>query len=207
MDIQLQELIDKIKSDGVASAENEAKRIISEAEEKAQHILSDAQKKADALMQTAKAENSRMEKASIDAIRQAGRNVLISFRDSIIAQLNAIIKKDTASALSAEVLKTLIPELLKKWLASEDASSISVLLSAKDLESVQSSLAASLKAEIAKGLIIKTDETLADGFRIGIKNGEAYYDFSSESVASLFSSYLNPQTAKIMKEAAQTEAK
>ncbi|HPX25969.1 MAG TPA: V-type ATP synthase subunit E, partial [Treponemataceae bacterium] len=186
MDIQLQELIDKIKSDGVASAENEAKRIISEAEEKAQHILSDAQKKADALMQTAKAENSRMEKASIDAIRQAGRNVLISFRDSIIAQLNAIIKKDTASALSAEVLKTLIPELLKKWLASEDASSISVLLSAKDLESVQSSLAASLKAEIAKGLIIKTDETLADGFRIGIKNGEAYYDFSSESVASLF---------------------
>jgi len=207
MDIQLQELIDKIKNDGVASAENEAKRIITEAEEKAQHILADAQKKSDALIQSAKAENSRMEKASIDAVRQAGRNVLISFRDSIIAQLNAIIKKDTASALSAEVLKTLIPELLKKWLASEDASSISVLLSAKDLEAVQSSLAASLKAEIAKGLIIKTDETLADGFRIGIKNGEAYYDFSSESVASLFSSYLNPQTAKIMKEAAQTEAK
>lgn len=207
MDIQLQELIDKIKNDGVASAENEAKRIITEAEEKAQHILADAQKKSDALIQSAKAENSRMEKASIDAVRQAGRNVLISFRDSIIAQLNAIIKKDTASALSAEVLKTLIPELLKKWLASEDASSISVLLSAKDLEAVQSSLAASLKAEITKGLIIKTDETLADGFRIGIKNGEAYYDFSSESVASLFSSYLNPQTAKIMKEAAQTEAK
>ena len=207
MDIQLQELIDKIKNDGVASAEYEAKRIITEAEEKAQHILADAQKKSDALIQSAKAENSRMEKASIDAVRQAGRNVLISFRDSIIAQLNAIIKKDTASALSAEVLKTLIPELLKKWLASEDASSISVLLSAKDLEAVQSSLAASLKAEITKGLIIKTDETLADGFRIGIKNGEAYYDFSSESVASLFSSYLNPQTAKIMKEAAQTEAK
>jgi len=112
MDIQLQELIDKIKSDGVASAENEAKRIISEAEEKAQHILSDAQKKADALMQTAKAENSRMEKASIDAIRQAGRNVLISFRYSIISQLNAIIKKDASAALSSDVLKTLIPELL-----------------------------------------------------------------------------------------------
>lgn len=207
MDIQLQELIDKIKSDGVASAENEAKRIVAEAEAKAQSIVNDAQKKADALIQSAKTENSRMEKASIDAIRQAGRNVLISFRDSIIAQLDAIIKKDTASALSSEVLKTLIPELLKKWLASEDASSLSVLLSEKDLQSVQSSLSASLKAEISKGLVLKSSDSVSDGFRIGIKNGEAYYDFSSESVASLFSSYLNPQTAKIMKEAARAEAK
>ncbi len=207
MDIQLQELIDKIKVDGVASAENEAKRIIEEAEAKAQSIINDAQKKAEALIQSARTENSRMEKASIDAVRQAGRNVLISFRDSIIAQLNAIIKKDTGSALSSDVLKSLIPELLKKWLSADDASSISVLLSQKDLDSVQSSLSASLKAEIAKGLVLKASDSVADGFRIGIKNGEAYYDFSSESVASLFSSYLNPQTAKIMKEAAQAEAK
>lgn len=207
MDIQLQELIDKIKIDGVASAENEAKRIIEEAHEKAQSIINDAQKKADAFMQSAKAENSRMEKASIDAIRQAGRNVLISFRDSIIAQLNAIIKKDASSALSSDVLKTLIPELLKKLLAADDASSVSVLLSQKDLDSVASSLSASLKTEIAKGLVLKASDSVSDGFRIGIKNGEAYYDFSSESVASLFSSYLNPQTAKILKEAALTEAK
>ena len=32
MDVQLQELIDKIKKDGVASAENEAAKIVAEAE-------------------------------------------------------------------------------------------------------------------------------------------------------------------------------
>ena len=35
MDVQLQELIDKIKRDGVSSAENEAKEIVSQAEKQA----------------------------------------------------------------------------------------------------------------------------------------------------------------------------
>jgi V/A-type H+-transporting ATPase subunit E len=69
---------------------------------------------------------------------------------------------------------------------------------------VQSSLTASLKAELAKGLRIQMSEEVVDGFRLSLKDGEAFYDFSSESIASLFSSYLNPQTAKIMKEASQT---
>lgn len=207
MDIQLQELIDKIKSDGVAAAEEKATNIITEAEKKAQLIVTEAQKKADTLMQQAKTENSRMEKASVDAIRQAGRNVLISFRDSILAQLTSIIQQDTSKALSSEILPKLIPEVLKKWLETEDVASISVLLSKKDIDTVQGALATSLKAEIAKGLVIKANDSIADGFRIGVKNGEAFYDFSSESVASLFSAYLNPQTAKIMKDAALSEVK
>ncbi len=207
MDIQLQELIDKIKVDGVASAENEAKRIIEEAETRAQSIISDAQKKAEAFLQNARAENKRMEKSSIDAISQAARNVLISFRDSVLAQVSAIIKNNTSSALSSEVLKTLIPDLIKKMVESQEASSLSVLLSPKDLEAVQSSLASSLKAEIAKGLVLTSSDSISDGFRIGIKDGKAYYDFSPESVASQFSSYLNPNITKILKEAAQTEAK
>ena len=62
---------------------------------------------------------------------------------------------------------------------------------------------AGLKEEISKGLEIKTDKTLANGFRIGINNGEAYYDYSAESVADLFAAYLNPRVAAIMKNSAK----
>ena len=37
---------------------------------------------------------------------------------------------------------------------------------------------------------------------IGVKDGAAFYDFSAEAVAELFSTYLNPRVAAIMKEAA-----
>ena len=45
MDVQLQELIDKIKKDGVASAQVEAAKIIEDAEKKAAGIDTDAHDK------------------------------------------------------------------------------------------------------------------------------------------------------------------
>jgi len=60
-----------------------------------------------------------------------------------------------------------------------------------------------LKAQIAKGLELKSDNTISGGFRIGTKDGNAFYDFSAEEVAGLFSAYLNPKTASLMKAAAE----
>lgn len=129
---------------------------------------------------------------------------MLTFRENVVKELNALLKNAAQSALSADLLKSLIPEVIKNWTEKEDAKDVSVLLNKKDLDSVQSSLTASLKAELAKGLRIQMSEEVVDGFRLSLKDGEAFYDFSSESIASLFSSYLNPQTAKIMKEASQT---
>ena len=202
MDIQLQELIEKIKKDGVSSAETAARKIIADAEKKAASIVSDAEVKADSIIKTAKAESERMEKASEDAIAQAGRNLIISFRDGINKELFAIVNSETEKAMDKDLLKKLIPETVKAWSANPDADDVSVLLPAKDLKALETSLKTALKAKISKGLVIKSDASLSAGFRIGSKNGSAFYDFSAEEVAALFSAYLNPKTTEIMKKAA-----
>ncbi len=202
MDVQLQELIDKIKKDGVASAESSAAAIVADAEKKAAAIIAEAEEKAAEIVKAGKAETERMEKSSIDAIRQAGRNLILSFRDSVSAELDALVSSATAAAYSADMLKTLIPETVKAWAADTGAENVSVLLSAKDLAALESGFKAALKDELSKGLELKADKTLDAGFRIGTKDGAAYYDFSAEAVADLFSAYLNPKTAAIMKEAA-----
>lgn len=202
MDVQLQELIDKIKKDGVASAENSAAAIIAEAEKKAAAIVAEAEAKATEIVNTGKNETARMEKASIDAIRQAGRNIILSFRDAINAELSALVTGEVSVAMSSDMVKKLVPEVVKAWAGNMEAEDISVLVPAKDAEDLAVSLRASLKDEMAKGLEVKADKSLATGFRIGIKDGAAYYDFSAESVAELFSAYLNPKTVAIMKEAA-----
>lgn len=201
MDVQLQELIDKIKKDGVVSAETTAATIIAEAENKARAIISEAETKADATLKSAQVEIKRLEKAGSDAIKHAARNVLISFRDGINAQLCALINIETEKAYSADMLKTLIPETVKNWTAKSDADSLTVLLSEKDIKTLETQLLSALKAEVAKGLTVKADETLGAGFRIGVNDGSAYYDFSAQAVAELFSTYLNPRTAEILKEA------
>ncbi|EID84661.1 H+-ATPase subunit E [Treponema sp. JC4] len=203
MDVQLQELIDKIKKDGVATAEAEAAKKIAEAEKKAESIVADAQDKAAEIIKNAKAETERMEKASEEAIVQAGRNMLLSFKDSLVAELDGLIQAETAKAATKDVLAKLIPETVKAWAKNSDASELSVLLAEKDLKSLESALTGDLKAEISKGLEIKPDKTLTAGFRIGVKNGAAYYDYSAESLAEMFGAYLNPKVAALMKTAAK----
>jgi V/A-type H+-transporting ATPase subunit E len=203
MDVQVQELIDKIKKEGVASAESSAAAIIASAQKKAEEIISEAEDKAGAIVKTAKSETARMEKSSIDAIEQAGRNLVLSFRDSINAQLAAIVAGETAKAYSADMLKTLVPDTVKEWIKKPEASEVAVLLSEKDLAALEKGLKTALKTELSKGVELKSDKTLASGFRIGTKDGSAYYDYSAESVAALFASYLNPRVASIMKDAAK----
>jgi V/A-type H+-transporting ATPase subunit E len=131
MDVQLQELIDKIKKDGVVTAEAEAAKIIEASEKKAEGIIADAQEKAAEIIKKAKAETERMEKASEEAIVQAGRNMLLSFKDSLIGELDGLIKAETEKAESKDVLVKLIPETVKAWAKNTDASELSVLLSEK----------------------------------------------------------------------------
>lgn len=203
MDVQLQELIDKIKKDGVASAEAEAAKIVEASEKKAESIIADAQEKAAEIIKNAKAETERMEKASEEAIVQAGRNMLLSFKDSLVNELDGLVKSETEKAESKDVLAKLIPETVKAWSKNADASELSVLLSAKDLKALEAGLTSELKAEIAKGLEIKPDKTLSAGFRIGVKNGAAFYDYSAESLAEMFAAYLNPKVAALLKVAAK----
>ncbi len=203
MDVQIQELIDKIKKDGIATAESEADKIVKDAEAKAVAITNEAQQKADEIIKSAKKEAEKLQKSSEEAIVQAGRNLLLSFKDSIINELNGIILAETQKAESKDILVKLVPETVRAWAKNSEVSELSVLLSEKDLKAMESSLVSELKAEISKGLEIKTDKTLSAGFRIGVKDGAAYYDYSADSLAEMFAAYLNPKVAELIKVAAK----
>ena len=57
MEIQLQELIDQIKKDGVEAAETQAEAILKSAKDEAEKIISDAKAQAVKIMLDAKNEN------------------------------------------------------------------------------------------------------------------------------------------------------
>ena len=203
MDVQLQELIDKIKKDGVAAAETSASEKIAAAEKEAARIIANAKEEADKIIKQAKDETARMEKASEDAIAQASRNLVLTFRKSVENELSALVNAETAGAYDAKLLAKLIPETVKEWAKKSDAADLSVLLGEADLKELEAGLRAALKDEIAKGLTLKADNAVNGGFHIGVNGGKAYYDYSAEAVADLFAAYLNPRTAAIMNEAAK----
>ena len=201
MEIQLQELIDQIKKDGVETAEAQAAAIIESAKAEAEKIIADANTQADKIMSDAKNEKERTVKSGEDAIRQAGRNLLISFRESVTKELNAIIGENVSSVYSSGALSQLIVKAVESWLSKPEATDLSVILSSDDLEKLEDSLLTELKEKMLGGVTLKANDNFDGGFRIAVNGDGAYYDYSKEAVTDMVSNYLSPKITALLKEA------
>ena len=201
MEIQLQDLIDQIKKDGVVAAEAEAASILAAAKAEAEKIVADAQQQAEKYIADAKAENERMVKSSEDAIRQAGRNLLISFRESVAREMNAITGQAVTAAYSSESLAQLVVRVVENWANNPNAEDVAVILNSEDLKALETSILAGLKEKMLQGVTLKANDNFDGGFRIAVNNGSAYYDYSAEAVVEMMSGYLSPKVTQLLKEA------
>ncbi|MDR0455633.1 MAG: V-type ATP synthase subunit E [Treponema sp.] len=202
MDIQVQELIDKIKRDGIGSASEEAARIKREAEAEAQQIIDAAQKEAAGIIAKGKQDAERSEKAGVAALEQASRNLILAFKGEIQALLDSLVAAQVGKSFNDDVLKTIIPELIKSWPA-KGTNSLAVLVSSTSLTKLGAYFKTKLASELKKGLELKSDRNLSGGFRIAQQDGSAYYDFSPDSVAEMLCAYLSPHLAEILKTSAK----
>ena len=172
MEIQLQELIEQIKKDGVDAAEAKAADILAAAKAEAEKIVADAKAQADRMIADAKNENAKTVKSGEDAIRQAGRNLLISFRESVTRELKAIVSDNVNAVYSSDAFAKLEEAVL-----------------------------AELKAKMLGGVTLKANDNFDGGFRIAVNNGAVYYDYSAEAVTDMLSNYLSPRVIALLKEA------
>ena len=149
----------------------------------------------------AKAQNERFVRAGEDSIRQAGRNLLISFRESVAKELNVIVGDKVKEALSSEALSQLIFTAVENWTKDTEAEDLSVLVGREELASLEAGLLAGLKDRMREGVTLKVSDDFEGGFRISVQDGQAYYDYSAEAVTELLSVYLTPKLISLMKEA------
>lgn len=200
MEIQVQELIDKIKKDGIESASGEAARIRREAEAEAKRIVDAANREAQEITARGKADAERFEKASLAALEQASRNLVLAFKGEIQSLLDKIVGQGLSAAYGDDVLKSALPELLKSW-AAKGGADLALILGEAELKRLEGYFAEKLAGELKKGLELKADRNLGAGFRIANKDGSAYFDFSADSVAQMLCAYLNPRLGEILKNA------
>ncbi len=201
MEIQLQELIEQIKKEGVEAANAEAEAILNAAKAEAEKTIADAKAEAERLLLAAKAENERMTRSGEDAIRQAGRNLLISFRESVTRELRAIVGEQVAAVYSSDAFARIIVTAVENWAANPDAETLEVVLNEADLQTLQAVLLAQFKEKARGGITLKANDNFDGVFRIAVKDDGAYYDFSADAVCDMLANYLSPQVTALLKEA------
>lgn len=199
MDVQLKELIEKIKSEGVASAEQEAKKIMAEAQEKASRLLHEASQQIQSQKAQAEADLKKLESASRDALGQAARDLLLSLEKRLVALFDSLLAQSVGEVLTGANLEKILLQVVGSW--NQGEKPLQVLLSAPDFKALSSGFQAKLAKSLTQGVELLESVKVESGFRIGEKNGAAYYDFSSEGIAQVLSSSLSPELSKILKSA------
>lgn len=200
MESQLQELIDKIKSEGVKSAEEQAKQITEEAEKQAEQIKADAQKKADKIVADAKQEAEKLQQSGEEALTQAGRDLLLTLEKKITVLFDSVVKQEVDKSLSDNVVAESVSMILKNW-SKEHTGNLSVLISEEQFDKLEKKLKTALAEEMKKGVEVKPFRRVKSGFYIAEKDGSAYYNFSGDGLAENLSELLNPRLKEIMEKA------
>lgn len=196
-EVKLENLIAKIKKDGIEQAKAQAQQILDEAHVQAKAIIESANKESAALLARAKQEAKKLNDNTEAALRQAGRDLVLSLRQELTKIADAAFKAKLDGQLDTAFLKELIIKLVASW-PQKQGTSFEVLLSKQDAQKLQGLQACLLQQEAAKTIEIKVSKNISHGFLIGLKGQDVYYDFSDEAILEALKVFLTPAAAKTL---------
>ncbi|MBI5415598.1 MAG: hypothetical protein HZA29_02165 [Candidatus Omnitrophica bacterium] len=199
MSEQVQELINKIKTEGLQAADQKAREVEEKARKEARQIIDEARGRADQFFRDAQAEVRKNEQASRLALQQASRDTVISLKKEIQAMLQKIVAAHVGDTLTPERLAHLIEQISRKAVEDNRAGAgIEVAVSPGDLKELRDGFMARLQKHLKQPIDLKSSEDAGKGFTISFDRGKSSFDFSEKALAEYMSVYLNEQVAALL---------
>ncbi len=199
MEKKLQELTEKIYSEGVEKAKIEAENIIKEAKEKAEKELSNAQNEAKKILEDANKKSDEIKRNGESEMKLAAKQALSEVKQKITDIITTgVISENVKTTMDdKDFVKGLIESSIKS-LSSEGATDLEVILP----DDKKSELAEYLKSnagKLLKGeLVVNLNSEMANGFKIGPADGSYKMSFTDDDFANFFKRYLRPKTITLL---------
>ncbi len=200
---ELQHLIERIRKEGVESGEKAADALVAEAKKKAAGLVADAQKQAQALVEKAEKDSAAFAARGQATLRQAARDLLISIGGAVGDVVAGIVDAKVGAALSPELVAQMLLKLAEAYAKDGGGGGIVAMLGEADAAAVKAYFAKEYQGKLAAGIQIESDKGIFKGFRVGVKGGQVFHDFTKEAIAESLSSFLRPELAQIVKKAAE----
>ncbi len=195
---ELKALIDKIQKEGVESAQKAAREIEARAQKQADEIVARAESDARKLLDDAQ-EKIRQEKdASEAALKQAGRDLVLSLKKQILATLEKVITLDVRQALGPQELAALVKMAIQQY-GGQDGGPVTVSLQDSDRRKLEQGFLSRLKDELKRDIVLKSADEIAGGFIISFDAGKSHFDFSDKALAATLSGLVRPKLAELLK--------
>lgn len=201
MSQQLQDLIDKIKKEGIQEAQDLSRGIEEQAHKKAQEIIAQAKEQAQKILSDAQAQQQKLADVTHMALKQAARDTLLNLHKEIDAILQRIIARDIKQALTSENLAGIIKEAVRGYLQNASLSqNVDVVVSHKDFKALQGGLLTQLKDQFKQPIVLKSNDDVGAGFTISFDSGKSFFDFTDVSLVQYLSGFVKSELAALLKE-------
>lgn len=205
----VQNLIDRIRDQGVQAAQEEADRLLREARQRAAEIVAQAKAEADATQEKTRAEIEAYRAASMEALRLAARDTVLQLKAGVVSRFEEFVKRLVTSATRDKELIRSIVLVLAGHAADEfiKDKEIQVRISSSLLEDQadpvlmkEGNLAIlGLSSDMLReGLELVPDRDVEGGARVRLVRDKLEIDLSDRAVARMIAQHLIPRFKAIM---------
>ena len=195
----LENLLNRIQTEGVEKAEKEASKIIEIAREQAAQMRKESEDKAKDNLEKAEREAKIFTAHSIKTIELAGRDVIIAVGNKIESLLQDIVLHSVGEALSPETMTQMMIILVSAYTERGFSEGrISILLSSEDQKPVLKLFMEKYREIFREGIEISADEHITRGFKVSCKSDNVFHDFTREAIAESLCIFLKPQLSEII---------
>lgn len=199
MQSKLQELTDKLYSEGVQKANEEAVSILEKAKQEANEIVEEAKNKASKFMEESQKQASEMKRNVESEIKLVSQQAISSLRQKIGNSISVSIAEPSIKEVFAnkEYVQSLIIKVLEGW-SKNGSFDINLVLPESSKTEMDIFIKNSLAAEMNKGLSFEYDQSVKAGFKVGPKDGSYVISFTEADFQNFFKSFLRPKTNQLL---------
>jgi V/A-type H+/Na+-transporting ATPase subunit E len=210
----VQELIDRLRNEGVTSGLSEGERLQAEARVKAMEVLDEARAEAQQILAKARAEATSIVENGKEALRLASRDVVLRVREAFYGEFKNRLGRLVKHRLSdPKLLEKMILELTAKSRPAEGKQAVVLLpetqISEAELNSevanVQPGSMASfvlgLTADVLReGLEFRVANDIDSGVKVQIVEDDVQIELSDKTITVVLLEYLVPRYRAIMQQ-------
>ena len=194
----LQQLLDRIRREGVEKAQAEAKAIVDAARKEAADITAKAKADAEALRKDAEKDAKAFESRAEQQVRQAVRDVNLQVAQDLEKVVMSLLNKDVKAAMSdGATLTQWISQAVSAYLKGGEKE-IEVELGGSAAAQV-AALQKELRAAAAEGVKVTGSSAFPEGFTIRLAGGRVEQCFTADAVTDALARLLRPQVAALLK--------
>ena len=193
-DSTLDQLIAKVKSEAIDSAEKEAKQIIEEAQLKAEQVLKNAQAEKEEMLSSAETEAKAMVDKGKLALQQAARDVHIAVKNDLLKVFKTVLEAEVSTSFTPDLYASVINKVIDTV-----GNNTTVALPAEFEEQIIDDIRKKV-ARSEDGFQILKDDDLFSVLSV-TKTDEGWsYDITAEEVSELISQNLSRKWVDILNE-------